>query len=523
MAGILNQFMPSLNSLNTGAGSMSQTTPATNFSSSPNSQPLPNGVKANSPTQNVTPPSNAISSSYQAPATNSQAAIQAASKANPSSFDFLPGETPQAYNSRIAALLAGQGSGQTGSTGGGQTGTTGSTNNLTFPTSTTTPQVSNQSGATAGAGTTQPQTPTNAGFLGQLMSNTGNSQYSTDNANLQALKGQQADLEANIAGGDQPLYFKQGEMGQEQQAYQTKLAAAGQAVQNDISEQNAQTTAATAGASATLPGNQNYAVPQGQEVINAQGQQVAAGPQLAAPGQAYYTPGQTNTTGGGAPATAPAGYTQSAWNQYIQDYASGNFGAIPSDVTGNVNISGQLQAAVQAQNPGFSYNTAVGQAQGAQTLGATNGGIASTQAQTIASYKSAQQQGQNLASQASDLITQFGLNPSDLNAANGAIQKIAQNTSNPQYQILSNYLNDIAARYAQILTPPGGAPTDTTRAVATGMLNATASGTSLQTVLSALDQQANAVIAGVSTTGGSGSSSASTSTSSSGSTANPWH
>lgn len=502
MAGILNQI---------GAGSM--TGVGTNGAPMDTTSGLmsQNGVKANNPNNNVASPSTTISSTYQATPATSQSSIQTAAKANPSSFNFLPGESVQAYNSRIAALVSGQGSGQTGGAGGGQTGTQQPGSSLIFPTSSAV-QNTTQAPATS--------TPTNGGFLNQLMSNTGNSQYDQDNTNLQNLKKQQADLEVGIAGGDQPLYFKQGEMGQEQQAYQTKLAAAGQAVQNDIGEQNAQTTAASAGASATLPGNQNYAVPQGQEVINAQGQQVAAGPQLGAPGQAYYTPGQTNTSGGGAPATAPAGYTQDAWNQYIQDYASGNFGAIPSDVTGNVNISGQLQAAVQAKNPGFSYNTAVGQAQGAQTLGATQGGIASTQSQTIAGYQSAQQQGQNLAAQASDLISQFNLNPSDLNAANGAIQKIALATSDPKYQILNNYLNDISARYAQILTPPGSAATDTTRAVATGMLNSLASGTSLETVLSALDQQADAVIKGVSTTG---SGSGTTSTSPGAPTANPWH
>lgn len=512
MAGILNQLgVGSMTGVGTNGAPMDTTA----------SLMAPNGVKASNPYQKVSTPSTTITPSYQAPQANSQASIQTAAKANPSSFDFLAGESPQAYNSRIAALVSGQGSGQTGGAGGGQSGAPQANNSsLTFP-------------VASGTGASQPNpqptaspAPTNAGILNQLIGNAGNTQFSQDNANLQNLKNEQATLEQNIAGGDQPLYFKQGEMGQEQQAYQTKLAAASQATQNDIAEQGATTTALGDAASATLPANQNYAVPQGQEVINAQGQQVAAGPQLGAPGQAYYTPGQTNTSGGGAPATAPAGYTQSAWNQYIQDYASGNFGAIPSDVTGNVNISGQLQAAVQSQNPGFSYNSALGAGQGAQTVASNQGTITAGQNTQIANYKSAQQQGKNLASQASDLINQFKLNPSDLNAANGAIQKIALNTSNPQYQILNNYLNDISARYAQILTPPGGASTDTTRAVATGMLNSLASGTSLQTVLNALDQQANAVIAGVPTTGGSGTSatpSAAPAGTSGGSSANPWH
>lgn len=261
-------------------------------------------------------------------------------------------------------------------------------------------------------------------------------------------------------------------------------------------------------------GVQNALTSQGQGITQ-RGQNITAlgtaasdlAPQTVTPGQAVFNPGTgtySSASSGGsasAPATAPSGIDQNSWNQYIQDYASGNFGAIPSSVTGNTNLSGQLQQAVQAQNPNFDYNTALGTGQGNQTLGATAGGIASGQSQEIANYKSAQQQGQNLASQASDLINTFGLNPSELTAANGAIQKIAQNVSSPQYQILNNYLNDISARYSQILTPPGGTATDTTRSVATGMLNALASGTSIQTVLSALDAQASAVIAGIPATG----------------------
>lgn len=228
-------------------------------------------------------------------------------------------------------------------------------------------------------------------------------------------------------------------------------------------------------------------------------------PQVTTPGQAVFNPltgtYSSASSGGGTSTTAPSGIDQNSWNQYVQDYSSGNFAAIPSSITGNANLAGQLQAAVQSQNPSFDYSAASGAASGRQNLGATAGGIQSSQQQQIASYKSAQQQGQNLASQVTDLISHFGLNPSDVNAVNAGIQKIAQNTSSPQYQILSNYLNDVASRYSQVLTPPGGTATDTTRAIATSMLNATASGTSIQQVLQSLDQQASAVIAGVPATG----------------------
>jgi hypothetical protein len=143
----------------------------------------------------------------------------------------------------------------------------------------------------------------------------------------------------------------------------------------------------------------------------------------------------------------------------------------------------------------------LGQFQGAQST-------ASDQFQQTEQYKSALQQGQNLQSQFTDLISSFGLNPSDINVVNAGIQKIAQNTSSPEYQMLQNYVNDIANTYAQILTPPGGSATDTTRSIALSMLNATASGQSLITVMQGLDEAAKAKIAGVNTnnTGTSGGS-----------------
>lgn len=101
-------------------------------------------------------------------------------------------------------------------------------------------------------------------------------------------------------------------------------------------------------------------------------------PQTTTPGQAVFNP-QTGTytsanSTNGAPGTAPAGYDQGVWNQYIQDLATNNLGAIPSAVTGNPAIYGQLQAAV----PGFNYNAATGAATGAQALAAAPGTGAAT-------------------------------------------------------------------------------------------------------------------------------------------------
>lgn len=341
--------------------------------------------KASNPVQNVTQPSTTIAPKYQASGP-SQASIQSATATDPSSFNLLSGESTQAYNSRIAALTSGQGGGQTGGAGGGQIGNAPSSNLATTYSQPQTPvqKAASMAGNTGMQAANGGYGATNGGFLNQLMGNAGNnSQFNYDNTNLQNLTNQQATLEQNIVGGDQPLYFKQGEMGQEQQAYQTKLAAAGQAVQNDIGEQNAQTTAATAGATASLPANQNYAVPQGQQVLNAQGQTIASGLQPTEPGQAVFNPatGQytTASSGGGSPGTAPSGIDQGSWSTYTNDLLSGNTSAIPASITGNANLFGQLQQAATAQNPSFSYNTAVGQG-AAQQSNATVGGTATVNA-----------------------------------------------------------------------------------------------------------------------------------------------
>ncbi len=178
----------------------------------------------------------------------------------------------------------------------------------------------------------------------------------------------------------------------------------------------------------------------------------------------------------------------------------GSIGQVPFNplTQGQGNVLGSAQPGGVA-----AAGNLLGQFQGAQAAGSALGGVTASQTQQVEGYKSALQQGQNLQSQLTDLISTFGLNPNDLNTANIGIQKIAQNTSSPQYKILANYVNDIANTYSQILTPPGGSATDTTRGIATSMLDATASGQSLLSVMQSLDNAAQAKIAGVQTTGSS--------------------
>lgn len=243
---------------------------------------------------------------------------------------------------------------------------------------------------------------------------------------------------------------------------------------------------------ANIYGSQATAGLTAANTIAGRGEQAAQGAYTGAQNQANRATGANENVLG---AVAPLANTPYALNPATGTYAgSGN------------------SAGTSAANAVTNAGTLAGLQSGAATAAATNGNIASQQATQIAGYTSALQQGQNLQSQLSDLITTFGLNPNDLNVANSGIQKIAQNTSDPHYKQLQNYVNDIANTYAQILTPPGGSSTDTSRGIATSMLDATASGTSILDTMKSLDQAAQAKIAGVSTTGNTtGTASSSTS------------
>lgn len=212
-------------------------------------------------------------------------------------------------------------------------------------------------------------------------------------------------------------------------------------------------------------------------------------------------PGTLGTTGSSGGQVQPNDPFYQTLQSYAQQAASGQYSAIPSSITGNAQLNAQLNQMAKAINPNYNPVTSAAQST-----------ITGQQTGTIAQYQSALQQGQNLQAQLTDLITTFGLNPSDINVANTGLQKIASNVSNPHYKQLQNYVNDIANTYAQILVPPGGSSTDTSRGIATSMLDATASGVSILDTMKSLDNAAKAKIAGVSTSYGGTQSSTSGST-----------
>lgn len=470
----------------------------------------PIGVQAKTPNSTVSGPSTTLPKAQQQPLTSAPV-----SPVNPSTG--LTNDQVLANSTAAAQSAANAIGGSYSPTSGYTAGTT---------------QTGTQSGSTGTTGTsTATQTPSYQGYLAQLVSqnqsqpsaavgtavntlqgtaatNPGASgaaynQYTTDNAqynkDLMAYNNTSNGLrtQAGI-----PLEFQTGREGAYQLLNGGRLQAEQAAVTNDLAGvgQNisgVQTQQAGANQAGGLANTQN------SQQIGALGAAVSSTqPQLGSYGQTYYQPtqaGQTGTQGNLDPQTQAASLAQKVMsNQMTYDQAISSMGYAGSAGTTFLNNA---------------ITSAGGNPLSLQAQGTTQQGIISTQGQQVAGYQSALQQGQNLQSQLSDLITTFGLNPNDVNAVNAGLQKIAQNTSSPQYKILSNYVNDIANTYAQVLTPPGGSATDTTRGIATSMLDATASGQSLLTVMKSLDAAAQAKIAGVTTTGTNQSSGSSTASS----------
>lgn len=208
----------------------------------------------------------------------------------------------------------------------------------------------------------------------------------------------------------------------------------------------------------------------GQQVTALSNAGTLTQPSATAPGQAVFSPAtgtytSANSTNGNA-ASAPSGYDQGVWNQYIQDYATGNFGAIPSSVTGNQAIYGQLQQAVQVANPNFNYNQATGAASAAQSNAQTQGTFNTNTAATggaaaVQGYNTlnaANTQFENQASTLLDTINQYKLNGA-IPDVNKALNTIAGKLGSTGVSALNSAFAETVAAYNNILSSNGGTPT----------------------------------------------------------------
>ena len=297
-------------------------------------------------------------------------------------------------------------------------------------------------------------------------------QYLDANARLQALQTEAANQSANIQGSRTNL----AEAGGEQGILQNLVANQSAALGNEMAAAQASAGAATT-----------------QQQAQQSGLAAAGGlvqPQLGQYGQAYYQPLNAGANGAGAGGTgvSPSDPFYGTMQTYAQMMVNGQISSIPSSVTGNPVLQAQLIQMAQQINPNFNINqaTATGQTQQAQTQ----------QQQT---YQSAAQQAKNLGIQLNQLITTAGINPSDVNALNSFIQKMATNTSDPNYQTFQNLVNDMSNTYAQVLTPAGGSTTDMVRSISQSLINSAQSGQSIIQVMQNLDAQVQAKISGVTT------------------------
>lgn len=188
----------------------------------------------------------------------------------------------------------------------------------------------------------------------------------------------------------------------------------------------------------------------------------------------------------GSSSGVSGGISDADMKQYATMAANGQLSAVPSFITSNPVLNAQLNNQAKTINPNYNPVTSLAQSN-----------ITTQQTGNVAVMTAAYKSATNLGSQLKDLISTYGVNPADLNAANAAIQKVAQNVSSPQYQALNNLVTDLVSTYSSILTP--GSSTDTARATAASLLNDTASGKSIITTLNNLDDQAKAKIAGQTT------------------------
>lgn len=264
--------------------------------------------------------------------------------------------------------------------------------------------------------------------------------------------------------------------------------ALGQQVQGYAAERQA----SAAGAQAGLTGL-NYAAGYSQ-------------PQLTQPGQTFFNP-LTGTFGngssaGGSSSTAPAGIDQNAWNQYINDYKQGNYSAIPGSITGNANLSGQLQSAVQAANPNFNYATAAGNAAANQSNAALSGTATPTAynsiyQQALGDYTNLQQSVQNV-DQFGNLLTSNmtsgGINPTDVKYANQTLSQIRSQLSSSAQAQYDTTLAALRSKISGMLSVGGNETPTAITADAQKILDGTLPVSQLSDVLSRIQAEGNILL-----------------------------
>jgi hypothetical protein len=317
------------------------------------------------------------------------------------------------------------------------------------------------------------------------------SQYNTANDNLQQLRTNFANQQGIIAnspiglseqGGAQGALATQ--EGNKEAALTGEMSAAQSAAQVATGQQTTQQSGLNSAGQLTQPTPSQY-------------------------GQTSFNPGTNTfgTSGSGASASNPNGYPVSptdslypAMQTYANDLSTGQTQNIPSDITGNPALMAQLQQMATAANPNYNANVAAGQG-AAQQSNATTAGTASTTAnqqiyqQQLSSAANTMQQTQAIQTSAQQLISSMpslGINPTDSQTANTALNKLATQFSSPQYAQFNANIANLQSKVGALLQA-GEIPTSAgaaAQAIVSGSLNLGALQSTLSQVLLEAQQQA---------------------------------
>lgn len=215
------------------------------------------------------------------------------------------------------------------------------------------------------------------------------------------------------------------------QQYESRLAGLGAQAQGATNLYGPSVGAATTGT--------------GQQYSAAQSALGAAQPQVVAPGQAVFNPatGQYSSasSGGGNPSMAPSGIDQTSWDNYVQMAANGQISAIPSSITSNANLSGQLNAAAKARNPNYSPITSA--AQGSSSADLTG------QASSIQAQANGAEQNFNLML---DIAQKGGVNDVNVPILNTLQNNVNRGlTSSEAVTSFQSLIQSVRSQYAAIL------------------------------------------------------------------------
>lgn len=245
-----------------------------------------------------------------------------------------------------------------------------------------------------------------------------------------------------------------------------------------------------AGATNEAAGQANQGQANIQSGLNQAG--TLAQPNLGQPGQAYYNPqtGQAVQSSTGA----PAGISPDVWSQYQNDFATGNFGAIPSSITNNAQLYGQLQQSAPA---GFNYNTALGNAaaqqSNAQTQGVTGTNIAAQgltgATQDYQNMVQANTAADSNAQNVQQILAATGLNSSSSNDYTKAINSLSGRLGSAQVTSLNTAITELQNTYSQLLNSGGTTPTGS-EAQALAVLNPNSSAAQINAAITQLQTAA---------------------------------